>query len=179
MEDRYFSACILDQDPFSDAFKRNLYTTFLEAMDEPPLAGLGVESVEVYRFLWLRTFHHPIAVRLQRREADGTLTAKELDGTGANEPGTLSGKVVEPVTLDRWSSFLALLEEAGYWEMAPSELGLAVDGALWLLEGYRDGTYRVVDRYSPRVAGPDATFRRACRLLLGLAGMEVSAAEVY
>lgn len=44
---------------------------------------LAVEcKFEIYRFLWLRTFHHPIAVAAVALEGGAQLRFVELDGRG-------------------------------------------------------------------------------------------------
>jgi hypothetical protein len=61
-----------------DAFVREWYSMHLRAMGEPSLScGLPSEE-EVYRFLWLRTFHHPIAVRIVRTADGAKLDVTEL-----------------------------------------------------------------------------------------------------
>src|SRR5437899_2594377 len=48
-----------------DRSKVEWYSEHLQAMREPPLTRVAGEA-EVYRFLWLRSFHRPIAIRAQR-----------------------------------------------------------------------------------------------------------------
>jgi len=47
----------------SDLFVREWYSKHLVAMEEPSLSCGVLEDTETYRFLWLRTFHNPVAVR--------------------------------------------------------------------------------------------------------------------
>jgi hypothetical protein len=45
--------------------KSQWYSSQLRALQEPSLLSLSKSpSAESYRFLWLRTFNHPIAIRL-------------------------------------------------------------------------------------------------------------------
>ena len=51
-----------------------------------PRTDCGLES---YRFLWLRTFHKPIAVRVWSADSRYYLVVKELSGQGGYEPGRI------------------------------------------------------------------------------------------
>lgn len=179
MEESYFPPNTLAVDPYCDEFKQSWYSKFLKAMSEPTFAQLGLESREVYRFLWLRTFHRPIAVRIGRCGDDCTLLAKELDGAGGYEPGTISKEISRPITLKEWDKFLSLLRNTDYWELSNKDDALAIDGAFWILEGKRNGKYHVVNRHSPRTDGPDSAFREVCLYLLALTGIEIDPSEVY
>ena len=81
-----------------DAFTRGWYESHLAAMKEPRL-GAFVDSgnVEAVRFLWLRSFHHPIAVRAMRRGASYSLIAVELAGAGGYAPGAVLHRLVVAV----------------------------------------------------------------------------------
>ena len=164
--------------PSADEFKRNWYTKFLKAMNEPTVTQLGAENREVYRFLWLRTFHRPIAIRLERHDDDRTLVVKELDGEGGYEPGRISKDVSRTVSIKEWDKFISLFEDARCWEMPP-DTGLAADGALWLLEGYCNGKYHATSRHCPRANGSDAAFCGVCLYLLACSEIEVYPSEIY
>src|SRR5215469_6577927 len=79
-------------------FKERWYAKHLRSMSEPSLSEASKDAtVIVYRFLWLRTFHHPIAVRLTiHPDGTGTLNANETDGHGGYE----AGKVVQSRAVD-------------------------------------------------------------------------------
>src|SRR5690348_9677165 len=64
----YFPPHSLDpSDPRSDSFRNHWYSQQLEAMSEPVLKPGG--NLKTYRFTWLRSFHHPVVVRVV--EANG------------------------------------------------------------------------------------------------------------
>src|SRR3546814_11536268 len=55
------------------------------------------------------------------------------------------------VSTAEWDAFLRLLDEAGYWDAASTDLDNAgLDGAQWILEAVKGGQYYLVDRWSPR-----------------------------
>ena len=80
--DRVFPATdsITGASPIDD-FKEEWYSQHLIAMGEPLLPD---GANEVYRFLWLRTFHNPIMIRLTYDPKGCDLIAKRLDGAGGN-----------------------------------------------------------------------------------------------
>lgn len=143
------------------------YGKHLRAMNERSL--LDNWDSEVYRFLWLRTFDHPVVVRVQRNGLN--LVSVELNGAGGYEPGTRWRKDNVAISQDDWRSFTALLEKASFWSMetnSPDDIGR--DGSQWVLEGLRGGRYHIVDRWTP-VSGD---YREACLFLLKLSGREPS-----
>jgi hypothetical protein len=59
----YFPAVALSDSAWSAQFLNDWYSRQLKAMNELPLAALENED-ESYRFLWLRSFHEPIAIHV-------------------------------------------------------------------------------------------------------------------
>lgn len=83
-QETYFPKGVLSSDARGDLFRANWYSKHLKALEEPSLLGLAKNpSLQSYRFVWLRTFHHPVIVRLDIM-ADGTgdLTVKVASGAG-------------------------------------------------------------------------------------------------
>ncbi|HXB71414.1 MAG TPA: hypothetical protein VNY05_24480 [Candidatus Acidoferrales bacterium] len=73
--------------------KANWYSRHLKALHEPSLWELSLHDpkAEVYRFVWLRAFHHPIAVRLVvRTSRSGWLNSRMTTGEGGHEPGRIN-----------------------------------------------------------------------------------------
>src|SRR5260370_25638559 len=87
----YFPSGILDDTAQSSHFKEQWYSEQLRALKEPSLWELSKSpKTQTYRFLWLRSFHRPISVRLDIHE-DGTglLTTKATNGRGGYKPDAL------------------------------------------------------------------------------------------
>ena len=163
-----------------DTFRVGWYTPHLRAMNEPSLFEMRADrAAHVYRFLWLRTFHHPIAIRVDLgKAANGILTVKELSGAGGYEPGSIRFKTVVPLTAGEVSSFLSAVKDVGFWGMPtepPPTDSIACDGAQWVLEGVHDGQYHVVDRWSPD-PGP---YRDLCLQLLAASKLALQVDDVY
>jgi hypothetical protein len=136
-------------------------------MEEPSLSCGALESTETYRFLWLRSFRSPIAVRVFRRGDDYGLDAVILDGARGYEPGHVSRRVTKELSRDQWRTVIARLEGVQLWQMATrSNVLPGTDGARWIVEARRDGRYHVVDRWN----GTDG-LESVGRLFLDLAGL--------
>jgi hypothetical protein len=174
--DYYFPKGALDSSrPKIDGLLRGWYSKYLRAMGEPSLSCGPRADGYAYRFLWLRSFHHPIAVRLEKVGPLITLDAVELDGTGGHAPGKIVKRTQRALSPDEESKFVAKLDQVGFWEMRRDQDRFGSDGAQWILEGVDNGQYQVVQRWSP---GPGA-YREACILLLDLAGFKIPPAEFY
>ena len=158
------------------AFIADWYGNHLAAMEEPSLLELAHNpEAHVYRFLWLRTFHQPIAVRLMVEAGEkGMLVSKRLDGAGGYEPGNLVVNETRPISAKQVENWLSRLDDMRYWTMPTVEEGsVGVDGAQWIIEGVRNGKYHLVDRWNPDTGA----FRDACLWLLSLADVPID--EIY
>lgn len=142
------------------------YSKHLRAMKEGPFYYAENVEAERYRFLWLRTFHHPVAVRVWDAGGDRFVTLKELSGAGGYEPGRLLLERTRKLSKGEWDEFKRLLDEACYWEMPTADDTLGNDGAQWVLEGVRENRYHVVDRWTPK----GGSYREACLYALSLSG---------
>jgi hypothetical protein len=162
----------------ADEGKNQWYGKFLRSMGEASLLDTKNEKDEVYRFLWLRTFHHPIAVRLERDGYSVKLKAVEFDGAGGYEPGRVLRTDNVSISLDEWCEFIRRLEQATFWQQEtvdPRESGN--DGSQWILEAVKDQRYHVVDRWTPE----EGAFKDACVYLLRLSGRNTTnlAGDLY
>jgi len=153
------------------------YSRHLEAMNELPLTALEKED-ESYRFLWLRTFHHPVAIHVWRTGDRHFIVVKRLNGRGGYDPGTFDLYWARSLSENDWDAFMMHLEHAEFWLTPTENPGvMAMDGAQWIMEGYREGRYHFVDRQSPE---PSA-YADTCLFLLRRSGLlaEIPANEVY
>ena len=154
-----------------DDFVAGWYSTHLRAMSEPSLKDAVGGDATVYRFLWLRTWGQPIAVRIERRGETRTLTAVRLDGAGGYDPGAEVERVSRALTEAEWQAAVSAIDAASFATL-PTSADTGLDGAQWVLEGVVGGRYRLVDRWSPTPDGPHAAFRAACTQLLTLSGID-------
>jgi len=167
------------------AFQVDWYSKELRALREPSVAALaGDEGAHTYRFLWLRTFDAPIALRVDVSPDGGaTLTVKRTSGQGGFEPGTLVTNERRALSRADVGRFLALLEAARFWELPAREplesedgtITVKADGAQWILEGVRSGRYHAVDRGTPT----GGAYREAALWLVSRAGLRLKPESIY
>jgi hypothetical protein len=177
-----------------DSMTAHWYKAELTALSEPSLfAARETKGAHVYRFLWVRTFHHPVSVRLIIYPAgSGSIVTKISDGAGGYNPGNLILDKTTALSGQQVHEVLERLDAIGFWSMKATdydegnfrdEHGTHVeahsDGAQWILEEVKDGTYHVVDRWSPGSPGhpPDkieelAAYARLCKYLLELGNVK-------
>src|ERR1017187_7041429 len=152
-QEPYFPQGALEDNPQGDSFRSNWYSRHLKALGEPSLFQMAKNSkAESYRFVWLRTFHHPVIVRVDIN-ADGSaeLTTKVSNGAGGYEPGKLIENASRPLIQRQTEKFLATIKRLQFWELPTNETseGVGCDGSQWLIEAVPAGKYHVVDRWTP------------------------------
>lgn len=177
----YFSQDILfNENPDSNTNAREHYSQHLQAMAEPVLAHLPEDGKEVYRFLWLRSFHSPVAVRVEKDGSDCSIVTKMLEGAGGYYPKrTISQQTSNKLAPKHWLRVISLIEKSDFWQSPSYRSYLGMDGADWVLEGYRSQRYYAIARWSPDAEGLDKDFREVCLYLLELSDVKVPVSEVY
>jgi hypothetical protein len=156
------------------------YAKYLAALKEPSLGELSrqVPMAEVYRFLWLRSFDNPIAVRLIVTRDGGRLISKMTSGQGGFEPGHLVLDRESQLSKEATDWFLAEVKHARFWDIPTrDDSRVVLDGAEWIIEGVKQGRYHVVDRSSPDPKDPAHVLGNA--LLINLARFRLLYQEVY
>jgi hypothetical protein len=144
------------------------YGRYLQAMEEPSLLDPVEADKEIYRFLWLRTFDHPMSVRIERSLTETKLIFTELSGRGGYDPGTIIRHEEKSIDDTLWCGFFTLIDQADHWKLGEDKEGGGQDGAQWIVEGVREGRYHLVDRQSPS----ESDYREACLYLLQMAGVD-------
>lgn len=180
---RYFPVGIFAEGKSDGSISARWYAEHLRALQEPSLSENGFSGEEsVYRFTWLRSFDHPIAVHITvHPNGTGTLTAKMADGACSYRPGKLIANSSREVGVKQVRRLIDLVKDMGFWQMPPEpapEPGNAVnfDGAQWILEVSSHGDYHVIDRWSP----PKGPLRElGLYLARTLGGLDVPAATIY
>jgi hypothetical protein len=176
----YFPQGVLEDNAQGDSFRSGWYSKHLKALEEPSLLQKSKgSSAESYRFVWLRTFHHPIIVRVDVR-ADGSaeLTTKVSNGAGGYEPGKLIENTSRPLTQRQTETFLATIQRLQFWDLPTHETPETVgcDGSQWIVEGIKDGKYHVVDRWTP---AKGAVHDLGLAFVFGLAQMKIPKEQLY
>ena len=177
--------------PRSDHFTVNDYGMWLSFFREPSLFedSKADARIERYRFLWLRTFHPAVVIRVDISDAHTAVLAAKV-ASGCAGFGSPDRKIVEDIsrtlTHDETKAFLEEVEKSGFWSMPASIPVSGEDGAEWILEAEKSGNYHVVKRWSPC-----SSKRNPCRgdgeavyligryLALHLAGLRIPEKDIY
>lgn len=168
------------------------YSPALKAFAEPGLCSEALlnEKYESYRFLWLRTFHHPVFIQLiNRAPGNATLIYKELDGSAYGYGSLVEHKTLDPFkALGKGELLENMVQEAfdlviqrakaGVWDQ-PYEVDdgtIELDGATWTIEAIKGGKCHVVKRWSPEQRD---VFRWFADDLINLSGKRFYYDEFY
>jgi hypothetical protein len=175
----YFPRTVFSTDLREDGFVSKWYSRHLRTLNEPSLFEMRrTLSYDSYRFLWLRTFHHPVAIRLDLK-ADGTgvLTTKVSSGAGGYDPGVLTVNKSRLLRPEQVRSVLGQIKDSSFWSLPVRERDRAgEDGSEWIFEGVKKDQYHVVSQWSPK-EGP---IRKIGLLfIIDLAQMDIPKAELY
>ena len=173
--------------PVESVFPPGTFSPFLTQWYSKQLRGLGegllqLDGAETYRFTWLRSFHHPILIRVVRDRPGATLVVREADGAGGYEPGQVIVSRTERLSEDQWNRLMREPGMSEQWASPVEEKDVrGCDGAEWILEGVRDGRYHAMTWWSPiDDRSPELIrFKRACMKMLDLADIHVTGDDFY
>ena len=124
----------------------------------------------------LRSFHNPIAIRIEQHQDTYLLHWKLSDGAGGYEPGKLvldKEKIIDKAT---WDNFKTKITEIDFWNLPTNEKRFGNDGAEWILEGKQDRQYHVVQRWSP---SEHSAYFQCCNFLLDLIDIKIKKDDKY
>lgn len=151
------------------------YSKHLKALQEPRLWNLSTEK-QIFRFTWLRSFHNPITIRLEKYNDKVMLYWKLCNGAGGYEPGDLIINSSRELSSREWNEFNSMIKQLSYWNLKSVDNEITgTDGAQWILEGINMGNYQVVDRWTPGETG----FKKCCLYLLNMTDLNIPKREMY
>ena len=153
--------------PGIDAFHGEWYGEQLHALQEQSLCCDTTDRGRVIRFTWLRSFHHPVVIRLNE-SLNGSWSVVTKIGTGAGgyAPRTILSQAERMLTARHAAAMRSLFNPTSwFWSTVSAQttnavancardptsecVTLQVDGSQWIVE-VRDGDrYHYVDRWSP------------------------------
>jgi hypothetical protein len=175
-EPLYFPAGCFGDPELHDAFVA-WFSKHLRAAHELPMCKAGRDEALVYRFLWLRTFHHPLCIRISMGRKGKRLSATRLTGMGGYEPGEVDTVRERPLSDTEWSLAEQVLSPPSFWQPGGPVTG--VDGAQWILERQQGSEYAIGMRWAPKEDGEPGAFRKACLFLVKMAGSDLVEGQVY
>lgn len=122
------------KDPFHiDSFHNKWYSEHLFRMKEPLLFNKPCDS-EIVRVTWLRTFHNPIVITLEKKEDKYTLHWKRCDGKGGYDPGKMIEDKSKEVDINNWKELNKTLRQVNFWNKGSIYEPLMCDGARSIVE---------------------------------------------
>jgi carboxypeptidase family protein len=169
------------------------YDADLAAFEELPLCSpeRARPGFEGYRFLWLRSFHHPVVIDLRfKPQGELEVVYKETDGAGGYGLGKLTrtnNRRVDKNSFDAdvnpelAEGVVRMIREESFaplWNLPYSiqTKSIGLDGATWTIEGVKNSRCHVVTRWSP----PEQDAVRTMGLqLMDLADQRIDPAEIY
>lgn len=148
-----------------DSFHAEWFGGSLRAMREPPLAGALVpDGATVLRFLWLRAFDPPIAVRVVAAPLHCTVTTTVISMSAAawshpdskgvqRELSTRPGKILRrdsvEVPVRSCLELCAQAAAAKLWSGPVIDTAAGLDGSDWVFEVVDANGYHLAERWSP------------------------------
>lgn len=179
----------LGRDDEWDRFRSDQFSRCLQSFKEASIWQPSRTHVpgSVYRFMWLRSFHSAISVRLNiATDGTGVLTTKVSNGccdcapppAGTEQKPFLVRTAVRKIPAPQLRRFLSCVEAVHFWTLHSSKnVVRGADGADWVIEAFSDGRYQLIDAWSPPTGDPAnilGTF-----MLFDLADLHLSNTEVY
>jgi len=134
-----------------DQLKDYWYAMYLTALRERPLCCNSSGAAEVYRFTWLRTFHHPVVISLEHDlKGRWLMHTKVSSGAGGYEPGILGLDLVRSMSSDYTRQLRDTMSvNSTFWNTAAQDSSVGLDGAEWIIESRVGDNYHFVDRWTP------------------------------
>lgn len=130
-----------------DDFQDGGYSTVLHRMTEPVFPDKSGDSG--FRFVWLRSFHPPVSIRIIKNKSKISLYAIELDHLDSFEPQEILRKLEMKLTEDQWAEIQKRFSKAGFWDVKSLPNRRGCDGSEWIFEGYKPSRYKAVGLWSP------------------------------
>jgi hypothetical protein len=142
-----------------DSEKTNRYASaergiaqLLSLLKEPPICCESVAPTRTFRFTWLRTFHRPIAFRLEE-QPDGhwVLYTKASSGAGGYDWGALNVNEKRAIPTRQAQAVVEKLDRGTkFWSLPVSDDLFGSDRATWIIESRSGDAYHYVYRWSPK-----------------------------
>ncbi len=155
-------------------FENEWYSKHLKCMGESSLYNFQKADIEIYRFTWLRTFHHPYVVTIIFDSlGKGKVIIKMTDGAGGYAPGNLKRNDTLQLDEKTIKTIKIKFDKISFWTLATHNDDDGKDGAEWILEVRNKDKYHMVKRWSPE----SGDFRSFCLYILKIG--KIKEKEIY
>jgi hypothetical protein len=183
----YFGAPV----SWSDTVWLEFHAAGLRALSEPPLRGATrARGMSVVRFLWRRSFHPSIAVRVTRSTAGCTIvtTIRENDMYRMPFSNSARAELVRGTALRRDSTTLAhdscddlmiRIDTIGLQSSGPFIESRGLDGADWIFERLDARGHAVLVRWSPDCSTDCGAFTAGMAFLRAANALPKGPRELY
>jgi hypothetical protein len=159
----------------NNKFEEAWYTFYLFALREPILFT-DQSQTEVFRFTWLRTFHNPVAIRIEKNNDAYILYWKASSGAGGYEPGHIIIDKQKQIQRIEWQNFMKLIAQIDFWNLKTKKNNFGIDGSSWILEGKTSTKYHVVNVWSPDKM---SRYYQCCDYLISLTDLKIKPSKKY
>jgi hypothetical protein len=144
----------------------------LEQFNEPSLCCHPEETTREFRFTWLRTFDHPIVIRIsERQDGNWSVVVKVASGQAGFDFDGLK-LIHDKSTAVSLEAIIDLLNAFGptkpFWTTLAYGGEVGSDGSEWLIEARSENGYHYVSRWSPE----DGPVREIGELFLTVSGLK-------
>jgi len=168
-------------DEDSESFNQNRYNDYLEAMQEPVLFRENISLA--FRFLWLRSFDPPVAIRLIKSKQNSFhMVVKVTNAEDDRESGEIVIDQDSELTAEQCQPLFDKINSCHFWNrLRDKEYGqdmpyeLTADGSNWLVEGMEDGKYHAVSRNNDETP----CINEIGRIFLKLSGLKIREEKIY
>lgn len=161
-----------------DTIRNKRLTLNLISFQEPNLyKSITDETEKTYRFTWLRSFHIPVVIRIDKKQNKFSLTCKALFDNQGYSPNEFTWNFTKKISVPQWITFEYLLKKMDFQHLQTdlSDDGECMDGAIWILESKSVNDYHCVYRH----CSGKKDFRDACLYLLKLSGLKIKKEDIY
>jgi hypothetical protein len=143
-----------------DTFENKWYSKHLNSLIEPILSNLN-DSVQIYRYTNLGTWDSPFSYRIEKKDTVINVIFKQTNGQGGYDVGKLTINETKSTIVKYWDSLEMKITKFNFWETSTHIQDGGKDGSIWILEGYKNGKYHFITRWSPDYYG-DSNFVATC-----------------
>ncbi len=168
----YFPSRLFSEDSTTNEQIAATTAQYLDGLGEGPLIGPRTSS-EIYRVLWIPAKEPAVLVKVTISDRS-VLVARFQDLSRQKPPTFRTLRLSQKAA----SELDASLTGAGFWTSLENRVdppGRRLDGGpRCVIEGLRQGSYKVVQRALPRVSRPgDRDFLRAAKAILRAGAVEI------